>query len=128
MKKNRPGSNVSLATMATLSWPITSLSSILHRVSGVLLFLAVPFCLWALEKSLSSAAEFNQIKAILGGGLAQFVVWAVLSMLAYHIIAGVRHLLMDAGIGESLEGGVFGSKLVIFLGVLAAAALGVWIW
>ena len=127
MKKNRPGS-VSLATMATLSWPITSLSSILHRVTGVLLFLAVPFCLWALERSLSSQAEFNQIKILLKGGFASFVVWAILSMLVYHIIAGVRHLLMDAGIGESLEGGVMGSKLAIILGVLSAIGLGVWIW
>lgn len=127
VKKNRPG-NVSLATMLTLKWPITSLSSILHRVSGVLLFLAVPFCLWALEKSLSSQAEFNQVLVILQGGLAQFVLWAILSMLAYHIIAGIRHMFMDAGIGESLEGGIFGSKLVIFLGILTAVGLGVWIW
>jgi len=127
VKKNRPG-NVSLATMATLSWPITSLSSILHRITGVLLFLAVPFVLWALEKSLSSQAEFNQIKIMLQGNLAKFVLWAILAMLAYHIIAGVRHLLMDAGIGESLEGGVIGSKLVIILGVIVASGLGVWIW
>ncbi len=127
MKKNRPG-NVSLATMLTLNWPITSLSSILHRVSGVLLFLAVPFCLWMLEKSLSSQQEFNQMKSILQGDIAKFALWAVLVMLAYHIIAGIRHLLMDAGIGESLEGGVLGSKLVILLGVLAAIGLGVWIW
>jgi len=127
VKKNRPG-NVSLATMLTLKWPITSLSSILHRVSGVLLFLAVPFCLWALEKSLSSQAEFNQVLVMLQGGFAPFVLWAILSMLAYHIIAGIRHLLMDAGIGESLEGGILGSKGVIFLGILTAAGLGAWIW
>jgi len=127
VKKNRPG-NVSLATMLTLKWPITSLSSILHRVSGVLLFLAVPFCLWILEKSLSSQAEFNQVLILLQGGFARFVLWAILSMLAYHIVAGIRHLFMDAGIGESLEGGIIGSKLVIFLGIVIAVGLGVWIW
>lgn len=127
MKKNRPG-NVSLATMATLKWPITSLSSILHRVSGVILFLAVPFVLWSLEKSLSSQAEFNQVKLILEGHIGKFILWAILSMLTYHIIAGIRHLLMDSGIGESLEGGILGSKLVIILGVLSAIGLGVWIW
>jgi succinate dehydrogenase / fumarate reductase cytochrome b subunit len=127
VKKNRPG-NVSLATMLTLKWPITSLSSILHRVSGVLLFLTVPFCLWALEKSLSSQAEFNQVRTMLEGNLAKFVLWAILTMLAYHIIAGIRHLLMDAAIGESLRGGVLGSQIVIVLGVLTAVGLGVWIW
>ncbi len=114
--------------MATLHWPITSLSSILHRISGVMLFLAVPFCLWALEKSLTSKVDFQHIKLMLQGDFASFVLWTILSMLAYHIIAGVRHLLMDAGIGESLEGGVLGSKLVIVLGVVVAATIGVWIW
>lgn len=114
--------------MASLKWPITSLSSILHRVSGVLLFLAVPFCLWALEKSLSSQAGFNEIRSMLQGGFAKFVLWAILSMLAYHIVAGVRHLLMDAGVGESLEGGVMGSRLVIIIGVVTAISLGAWIW
>jgi succinate dehydrogenase / fumarate reductase cytochrome b subunit len=127
VKKNRPG-NITLASMATLHWPITSLSSILHRISGVMLFLAVPFCLWALEKSLTSQADFLQVKLMLQGAFASFVLWAILSMLAYHIIAGVRHLLMDAGIGESLEGGIIGSKLVIVLGVVVAAIIGVWIW
>lgn len=127
MKKNRPG-NINLATMLTLKWPITSLSSILHRVSGVLLFLAVPFFLWALQQSLSSKADFNQIRDLLQGEMTKFVLWVILAMLAYHIIAGVRHLLMDAGIGESLEGGVIGSKLVLVLGILTAVLLGVWIW
>jgi len=127
VKKNRPG-NVSIATMLTLKWPITSLSSILHRVTGVLLFLSVPLCLWALEKSLSSKAGFYQIKSLLQGDVSKFVLWAILAMLAYHIIAGIRHLLMDAGVGESLEGGVLGSKLVILLGIVTAIGLGVWIW
>lgn len=114
--------------MATLHWPITSLSSILHRISGVMLFLAVPFCLWALETSLSSKGGFQQIKLMLQNGIASFILWAILSMLAYHIIAGIRHLLMDAGIGESLEGGVLGSKMVIVLGIVIAVIIGVWIW
>ena len=124
MKDNRP---VNL-NLATFKWPITAISSILHRISGVLLFLAVPFCLWALEKSLSSKAEFNQVKQLLQGNFPKLILWAILSLLTYHIIAGFRHLLMDAGIGESLEGGVAGSQIVIVLGVLSAAGLGVWIW
>ncbi|MDQ7049768.1 MAG: succinate dehydrogenase, cytochrome b556 subunit [Enterobacterales bacterium] len=127
MNKNRPGS-VNLATMVKLSWPITSLSSILHRVTGVLLFLAIPFFLWAIELSLSSQSGFNQIQQVLQGDVAKFISWTILSMLCYHMIAGARHLLMDAGIGESLEGGILGSKLVILAGILIAAGLGVWIW
>jgi len=114
--------------MANLSWPVTAISSGLHRISGVLLVSAVPFTLWLLEKSLTSQAEFNQVKSILQGDLVKLIVWAVLSMLSYHIVAGIRHMLMDAGIGESLEGGQRGAQLVILLGILIAAGLGVWIW
>lgn len=124
MKDNRP---VNL-NLATFKWPITAISSILHRISGVLLFLAVPFCLWALEKSLNSKAEFNQVKQLLQGDLSKLILWAILSLLTYHIVAGIRHLLMDAGIGEELESGIAGSQIVIVLGVIFAAGLGVWIW
>jgi len=114
--------------MAAFKWPITALSSILHRVTGVLLFLAVPCSLWVLEMSLSSQAHFEQVRAMLNGGLAKFLLWFVLAALVYHIIAGIKHLLMDAGFGETLEGGALASKLVIILGVVSAAGLGVWIW
>jgi succinate dehydrogenase / fumarate reductase, cytochrome b subunit len=127
VKKNRPGS-VTLATMAAFKWPITALSSILHRMSGVLLFLAVPFCLYMLERSLESQSSFEQLQTLLSGGLAKFLLWLVLAALAYHIIAGFKHLLMDVGIGESLEGGILASRLVIVLGVLSAIGLGVWLW
>lgn len=42
--------------------------------------------------------------------LAKLVIWGLLSALLYHLVAGVRHLVMDAGVGETLEGGKRGSK------------------
>jgi len=71
---------------------------------------------------------FDELKVLLNGDLAKLIVWLILSMLAYHIIAGLRHLLMDAGIGESLQTGRMGSYAVIFLGVISAVLLGVWLW
>jgi len=68
------------------------------------------------------------MKLLLQGDFSKLVLWAVLSLLTYHIIAGIRHLLMDAGIGEELESGIAGSQIVIVLGVIFAAGLGVWIW
>ncbi len=114
--------------MAAFKWPITALSSILHRMSGVLLFLAVPFTLWMLERSLESQTSFEQLQTLLSGGFAKFTLWLVLTALSYHIIAGFKHLLMDVGIGESLEGGIMASRAVIVLGILSAIGLGVWIW
>ncbi len=123
MNKNRP---VNL-NLGTFKFPVTSISSILHRITGVVLFISIPLCLWALQQSMHKDG-FDELKVLLNGDLAKLIVWLILSMLAYHIIAGLRHLLMDAGIGESLQTGRMGSYAVIFLGVISAVLLGVWLW
>jgi len=51
-----------------------------------------------------------------------------LSALLYHLVAGVRHLIMDMGIGETLEGGKLGSQIVIAVSAVVIVLLGVWIW
>ena len=56
------------------------------------------------------------------------MLWGVLSALLYHLVAGIRHLLMDAGLGESLEGGRLGAKILIVIAVVLIVLLGVWIW
>ena len=126
MKKNRP-TNVKLIDLFAFAFPVTAISSILHRASGILLFIFVPFCLWLLQLSMTGEG-FNQVQQILSGSLAKAIQWLILSLLAYHIIAGVRHLFMDAGIGETEKSGRFSAYLVMFLGVLSAALIGVWIW
>jgi succinate dehydrogenase / fumarate reductase, cytochrome b subunit len=126
VKKNRP-TNISPADLTKFSWPITAISSGLHRITGILLFLCIPFCLWALQMSLT-ATGFVEIKSILSGVVPKLIMWAILSMLSYHIVAGIRHLLMDVGIGESLEGARLGSYISIISGVIVTAVLGVWIW
>ena len=84
--------------------------------------------LYALGKSLSSEEGFGEVKAYLTSPLAKFVIWALLSALLYHLVAGVRHLIMDTGIGETLEGGKLGSKIVIAVSVVVIVLAGVWIW
>ncbi|MGV8604295.1 succinate dehydrogenase, cytochrome b556 subunit, partial [Pseudomonas aeruginosa] len=46
----------------------------------------------------------------------------------YHLVSGVRHLVMDAGVGETLEGGKRGSKIVIAIAVVLIVLVGVWVW
>ena len=60
--------------------------------------------------------------------LAKLVIWGLLSALLYHLVAGVRHLVMDAGVGETLEGGKRGSKIVIAIAVVLIGLAGVWVW
>jgi len=58
----------------------------------------------------------------------KLVVWAILAVLLYHLVAGIRHLIMDAGVGETLEGGQRGAKLVFIISVVLILLVGGWIW
>ena len=84
--------------------------------------------LYALSKSLGSEEGYAEVKACLTSPLAKFVAWGLLSALLYHLVAGVRHLIMDMGIGETLEGGKLGSKIVLVVSTIVIVLLGVWIW
>ena len=124
MKSQRP---VNL-DLRTIKLPITAYTSILHRISGVILFVGLAVLLYALDKSLASEEGFEQVKACMTSPLAKLVIWGLLSALLYHLVAGVRHLIMDMGIGETLEGGKLGSKIVIVISVVMIVLAGVWIW
>ncbi|MDF0733254.1 succinate dehydrogenase, cytochrome b556 subunit [Pseudomonas entomophila] len=114
--------------LRTIKLPITAYTSILHRISGVILFVGLAIMLYALGKSLGSEEGFGEVKACLTSPLAKFVIWGLLSALLYHLVAGVRHLIMDMGIGETLEGGKLGSKIVIVISVVVIVLAGVWVW
>lgn len=124
MNKNRP---VNL-DLATIKLPITAYVSILHRVSGVVLIAGVAVLLCMLDSSLESAESFASLKASLQAPLYQLIIWATLAALAYHMVAGVRHLIMDCGIGETLEGGRLGAKILIAVAVVLIVLAGVWVW
>lgn len=114
--------------LRTIKLPVTAYTSIAHRISGVILFIAIAGLLWLLSTSLSSETGFEQVKAYLQHPLAKLVLWGVLSALLYHLVAGIRHLIMDAGVGEGLESGRLGAKLVVVIAVVLIVLLGVWIW
>jgi succinate dehydrogenase / fumarate reductase cytochrome b subunit len=86
--------------IGTIRLPITSYVSILHRVSGVIMFFAVGIFLWMLESSLASEQSFADLGQMLSNPICQFIVWGSLAALAYHAVAGIRHLIMDFGVGE----------------------------
>ena len=114
--------------IGTIALPLAAIASITHRITGLLAFAGLALLLYCFNLSLMSAEGFAQAKALTGSGLARLVLWALLSALAYHIVAGCKHLLLDFGIGESKQAAPTGAKVVIALSLLAAAALGVWIW
>ena len=124
MKDKRP---VNL-DISTISLPLAGYTSFFHRVSGIIVFIGVAILLWMFDLSLSSEEGFNQLKEILISPVMKFLLWGVLSALAYHMVAGVKHLLMDSGIGESKEAAPLGAKITIVVSLIITVVLGLWIW
>lgn len=109
-------------------FPLPAIVSILHRISGVLIFIGMAFLIYGLDLSLSGADGFAAVQSLMSGFFAKLIAWGILSALAYHLVAGTRHLIADAGVGESLHGAVLGSKIVVAVSVVLIVLLGVWIW
>lgn len=108
--------------------PITAWASITHRASGVFIFAGMAVLLWALDASLASPESFASLQESLGNPLLKLVIWAILAGLIYHALAGIKHLIMDMGIGETMEGGILGVRIVVALSVILILAAGIWIW
>lgn len=127
MKNDHRPINVNPTDLMAFAWPITALASIVHRIAGVILFVGVGFGLYALELSLSSESGFETLKGMIKSPFGMFVTWGLLSALAYHFVAGIKHLLMDWGIGETLEGSKFAARVVLlFSGILIFLAA-IWV-
>ena len=125
MDKKRPV-NLDLGTIAL---PITSYVSILHRVSGVIMFFAVAVLLWLLESSLASEASFNELSNLLNNPLCQIIVWGTLAALAYHSVAGMRHMIMDFGVGEdSFYAGRLSAWAALALAAVVIALITLWVF
>ena len=124
MKDTRP---VNL-DLTTIKFPLAAITSILHRISGIGLFFGVGILLYFLKLSLSSEAGFNRALQLLDSSLIKVLMWMILMAVFYHLIAGLKHLLLDIGIGESKEGANTGATIVLLLFVIAAAAGGGWVW
>lgn len=124
VKKKRP---VNL-NLFTLQFPLPAITSILHRISGFALFVFVPFLLWMLHASLASAEQFANLHLMLTSTSAKLILILLIASLFYHLFAGIRHLLMDAQIGETLKGGNFGAALALILSIICTIITGYWLW
>ena len=124
MKKQRP---VNL-DLTTINMHPAANASILHRVSGVIMVFAIGILLFTLSTSLSSAEGFAQIQGYLDGFFFKFIIFGCLSALTFHVLAGVRHLLMDLGHFEELASGNASAKLIMVIWLAVSAVIGVWIW
>jgi succinate dehydrogenase / fumarate reductase cytochrome b subunit len=121
-----------ITDLPTYRLPAAGWVSILHRVSGVLMFLLMPFILWMFDTSISSELSFARFRAAFNSGLgfvpgwfmklvALGLVWAYL----HHFIAGLRHLWMDVShAAVSKQFGATSAMVTLVLSLVLTAVLG----
>lgn len=111
--------------------PPAGLVSILHRLSGLLLFILLPFIIWMFDTSLTSEITYSQFSSVFSAGtgfvpgwfyklVALALIWAYL----HHLIAGLRHLWMDATHAVSLQFGRASAMFTLIVSVVLTLALG----
>jgi succinate dehydrogenase / fumarate reductase cytochrome b subunit len=113
-------------------WPLASIVSGMHRMSGVLMFALMPFIIWMFDTSLSSEISFAKFRAAFNSGLWFFPGWiiklvalALIWAYLHHLIAGLRHLWMDVShAAVTKEFGLRSAQFTLIVSVLFTLGLG----
>ncbi len=108
--------------------PVPALVSILHRISGLLLFLALPLFLWMLQCSLASPDGYAQLGSLLGHPVSKLFLLLMLWALLHHLCAGLRFLAIDMDIGVLLAPARASAKAVLAVSLVLTALLGARLW
>jgi len=125
MRPNRPKN----LDFTTIKLPVMGVASILHRISAVIIWVAMFFFLPLLYISLASKGGFNDIKIIMTENIfAQFFLWGFLSAFGYYIVGGIKHIIQEFGYFETLEGGAVISRFAIAVGIVLSIISGYWVW
>jgi len=125
--------NIHVTDIVSYRLPPAGIVSILHRVSGVVMFLLLPFIIWMFDTSVTSEITYDQFTSVFIAGcadgavpgwffklIALGLIWAYL----HHFIAGVRHLIMDATHSVSKQQGHSSAVITLVLSVLLTVVLG----
>ncbi len=91
--------NIHVTQIVRYRLPPAGIVSILHRASGALLFLLLPFLLWIFELSLSSELSFARLRDLGSHVVVKLVLLAVVWAFLHHLVAGIRYLVLDLHIG-----------------------------
>ena len=109
--------------------PLPAIVSILHRISGALLFLVgIPLLLWGVQRSLASPADYASTIAPFMTPIGKLVLLVLGWCYVYHLFAGLRHLALDLHVGIRLAPARASAALVIVASVLVALIIAVRLW
>ncbi|MCB1966550.1 MAG: succinate dehydrogenase, cytochrome b556 subunit [Candidatus Accumulibacter sp.] len=121
IKKKRP-KNLDLPTIRL---PLPGILSIIHRISGAVLFLLLPFLLWLFESSLESAETFASFRGVVDNALVKIILLGLIWFYMHHFCAGIRYLLLDLHIGVDLKSALLSSKIVFGVSIALTLIVGV---
>ena len=121
-----------LSDLPSYRLPAAGWVSILHRISGVLMFLLMPFIIWMFDTSISSEISFERFTGAFSAGMLGLpgFIWKVLALALiwaylHHFCAGVRHLRMDISHGAvDKQSGANSARVVLVVSLALTAALG----
>ncbi|MEO8135202.1 MAG: succinate dehydrogenase, cytochrome b556 subunit [Betaproteobacteria bacterium] len=118
--------NINPGDLAHYKLPLPGLVSILHRISGALLFFMMWLLLWLLQ---ASATDADQFRALYGNPLVKLMVFALLWSILHHLCAGIRYLILDVSHGATdLKPARQSAAIVMVVSLLLTAIIGVKLW
>ena len=130
-RRARPGENMRLIDALGYRLPVAGIVSILHRASGLVMFVLLPFIIWMFDASVTSEISYSQFSSVfkngtglLPGWFYKLIVLALIWSYLHHIIAGLRHLWMDATHSVSKEFGRISAIVTLALSIVLTLALG----
>ncbi len=121
--KQRPGP-MRLIDATQYRLPLAAKLSILHRASGVAMFLLLPFILWMFDTSLTSEVSFARFSYALESVWVKLICLALIWSYLHHFCAGVRHLWMDATHSVTKEQGRSSAVISFAISLMLTVALG----
>ncbi|MDQ6988077.1 MAG: succinate dehydrogenase, cytochrome b556 subunit [Mariprofundaceae bacterium] len=109
-------------------WRAPMLASFAHRLSGVVLVIFVPVYLCLLSGLTASADDFSSTLDWMHSSVGRLFLWLVGAALMYHLVNGIRFLLLDAGFAETKQTMQWSARFSLVAGVAGALLLAVYLW
>lgn len=111
-----------------IKFPLPAIISILHRISGIFLFFLIPLLLYVFEYSVTNESYFNQIKLFFTRPISKCIIFFFGACLLYHLLAGIRHLIMDFGFAETKIAGKITATITLIVFIVLLGSVGVCLW
>lgn len=125
MRTDRP---VNINPFRDYKFPFPAIVSIIHRVLGMVLFAGFALALYLLDLSLGSREGFDQAGDVLENLYMKMVVIFFIFSLVYHLIAGIKHLLLDFHVGDTFRAAEIGAGIVVASSFLITGIIGFNLW